>query len=227
MKSIVLLSGGLDSVVCLKKARDETSVELALTFDYGQKAVFREVGCSKEVCRKFRVPHRSVKLDWLKRITKTALVNRKRKIPEPEQGDLDKNPAADTVRDVWVPNRNGVFLNIAASFAEALGCELIIAGFNAEEAATFPDNSPQFVDSVNRSLQQSTLSHPKVISYTQDLSKKEIVELGIMIEAPLELIWSCYRGGKRMCGKCESCLRTKRAFKASGYSGIIKDRFSS
>jgi 7-cyano-7-deazaguanine synthase len=227
MNSIVLLSGGLDSVVCLKQARHETRVELALTFDYGQKAAFREIDCAKQICRKFKVPHQLVELDWLKQITQTALVNRRSKIPEPEQGDLDKNPAADTARDVWVPNRNGVFLNISASFAEALGGELIVAGFNAEEARAFPDNSPQFVDSVNRSLQHSTLSHPQVISYTQDLTKKEIVELGIRIGAPLDLIWSCYHGGKKMCGRCESCVRTKRAFEASGRFDIIKDRFSS
>ncbi|UCD85667.1 MAG: 7-cyano-7-deazaguanine synthase QueC [Deltaproteobacteria bacterium] len=225
MKSIVLLSGGLDSVVCLKKAHDETSVELALTFDYGHRAALREIDCSRKICRRFKVPHRSIRLDWLKQITKTSLVNRKRKIPEPEKGDLDKNPA-DTVRDVWVPNRNGVFLNTAASFAEARGVELIVAGFNAEEAAAFPDNSLQFVESVNRSLQYSTLSHPKVISYTQSLSKKETVELGIGIGAPLDLIWSCYRGGERMCGKCESCVRAKRAFEESGHFDIIEERFS-
>ena len=119
----------------------------------------------------------------------------------------------ETARAVWIPNRNGVFLNIAACFAEALEADLIIAGFNAEEAATFPDNSPPFVRAINRAFAFSTLRRPRVKSYTEKMTKREIVVLGRKLGVPLDLVWSCYRGGAKPCGRCESCARLRRAMR--------------
>lgn len=211
MKSIVLLSGGLDSAVSLKRAWDETQVVLSLTFHYGQKAADREIGAAREMCRRFRVKHQVVPLDWLAAITQTALVSAEKEILRPQ--NLDQ---AESVQAVWVPNRNGILINIAAGFAETLDCDLIVTGFNAEEAAIFPDNRPEFVAAVNASLQLSTLRHPQVISYTQDLTKTEIVRLGREIEAPIDLVWSCYLGGKEQCGRCDPCLRLQRALRDAG-----------
>ncbi|MBI3018562.1 MAG: 7-cyano-7-deazaguanine synthase, partial [Deltaproteobacteria bacterium] len=100
---------------------------------------------------------------------------------------------------------------IAASFAESLRAEVIVVGFNAEEAMTFPDNSSDFVKEMNASLSTSTLNHVQVICYTQSLNKKQIVSLGKELRAPFELMWSCYEGGERMCRQCESCKRFYRA----------------
>ncbi|MCD6506329.1 7-cyano-7-deazaguanine synthase QueC [Candidatus Poribacteria bacterium] len=225
MRSVVLLSGGLDSTVSFRWAYLETELALALTFDYGQRSVRKEVEAAGCICRKHGVEHKVVKLEWLAEITRTALVRRKEELPQllPSQLD-DRDITERSARAVWVPNRNGVFINVAASFAESLECDLIVVGFNAEEMRTFPDNTPQFVKAVNRSLSFSTLTGVRVISPTQDLTKVEIVRMGRKIGAPLEMVWSCYEGGEEHCWRCESCLRLKRALVEAGSWGWFLER---
>lgn len=218
VKSIVLLSGGLDSTVALKKSVDTSDVVLCLTFDYGQRAALKEAKAAAEMSSIYGIKHELIELPWLKEITKTALVCKDEKIPELSADELDGagGKTTESAKSVWVPNRNGVFINIAASFCEALGAELIITGFNIEEAATFPDNSPEFIEAINSSLGYSTLSKVKLLSPTSSLNKEEIVRLAMEINAPLELLWSCYDGGDKMCGSCESCMRLERALEDAG-----------
>ncbi|UCC68708.1 MAG: 7-cyano-7-deazaguanine synthase, partial [Armatimonadota bacterium] len=102
---------------------------------------------------------------------------------------------------------------IGAAFAEGLEADTIVAGFNAEEAATFPDNSAEFVAACNAALRFSTRREVRLLSYTQDLAKAEIVRLGLRIHAPLACIWSCYLGGREHCECCESCARLERALR--------------
>ena len=216
-KAIVLLSAGLDSTVNFKVALDRGGVVVALTFDYRQRAAQREVSCAAAMCRRFGVRHEIVKLPWLGSITGTALVARGKALPRPKPGHLDEPAVARRAAErVWVPNRNGVFLAVGAAYAEALGANQIVAGFNAEEAAAFPDNSPAFMRAYNRSLNLSTLNAVQVVSHTARLRKDKILALGRRIEAPLHLVWACYEGGRRMCGRCESCLRFVRAVEKAG-----------
>ena len=227
-KSLILLSGGLDSVVSCACACEESDVLSALTFDYGQRAVRKEIEAAHECCRVLGVSHRVIPLEWLQDITTTALVDTSQKIPRMRMEDLDRatDETGQHTKTVWVPNRNGLFINIAAAFAESLSASLVVTGFNREEGDTFPDNSLQFVRAVNRSLQLSTLESVQVISFTQHLTKSEIVRLGLKRGAPLRSIYSCYLGENLMCGQCESCVRVKRAFSSTGHWDLIRDRFS-
>ncbi|MFQ6099178.1 MAG: 7-cyano-7-deazaguanine synthase QueC [Armatimonadota bacterium] len=214
MRSVVLLSGGLDSTVALTAARAEGEVRLALTFDYGQQAAKREIAASRAMCQRLGVPHEAVSLPWLAKITQTALVNDSVAVPtltpeELEAAELDA--AAHWAAAVWVPNRNGVFVNVAAAYAESLCCDAIVCGFNREEAATFPDNSAEYVDATNGALRFSTRRSVRIVAPTQDMSKCEIVRWGRQIGAPLDLVWSCYGDGPEQCGQCESCRRLQRA----------------
>ncbi len=224
MKSIVLLSSGLDSTVNFLMALKETKVLLSLTFDYGQKAGEKEVYFSKKICKRYKVPHKIIYLDFLKEINKSGLGGG-RKIPLLSEGDFAKEEILkESARSVWVPNRNGLFLNIAACFAESLDADLIVTGFNREEAQTFPDNSREFLIEANKFFTYSTFKKPKVISYTQDLNKKELVEKGIELGIPFGFIWSCYLGEELMCGKCESCQRLLRATKGTPAHSIVRKR---
>ena len=217
MKSIVLLSGGLDSAVSLAMALKETAVVFCLTFDYGQRSAQKEKASAAALAAHYNVEHRVLKLEFLKDITKTALVMCDKNIPEPDTAELDDDLISKTnAASVWVPNRNGLFVNIAAVFAEATGCNLIVTGFNREEAATFPDNSADFVCAANNALSYSTLNKVKLVSYTQVLDKIEIIKLGLALGLPFQYIWSCYRGGESMCRRCESCRRLDRAVQAAG-----------
>lgn len=212
MKAIVILSGGLDSAVNLAWACREFSVERGITFDYGQRAARRESERSAALCRHYGVPHEVVPLPFLSSWTATALVSKEKPLPKLKSNQLDrKNATSVSAKAVWVPNRNGVFINVAAALAESLGVERLVVGFNREEGATFPDNSPPFVEAANAGLKYSTLNRVEVVCRTLALDKKEIAALGVELGLPFEHIWSCYEGEEKMCGLCESCLRLKRA----------------
>jgi len=225
MKSIALLSSGLDSVVAATVAKDEGKVELAITFDYGQRAALQEIYYASKVCEALGIEHRVIKLPWLKEISSSALTKIEAKVPEPEESELDiKEITEETAKQVWVPNRNGVFINITASFAEALDLDAIVVGFDAEEAATFPDNSRSYVEAVNNALSFSTLNKVRVVAPVIDLTKKEIAALGLERGAPLEWSWSCYYGSETPCMRCESCRRRERAFKSLGVKDPLLER---
>lgn len=212
LKSIVLLSGGLDSLVSLGYAKENYNIQLALTFDYGQRCSEQEIAASKKITEHYSIEHQVIKLPWLTEITNTCLVNRDKKIPELEICQLDeKECTEDSAQKVWVPNRNGVFINIAASFADSMDYKYIIFGANREEAVTFPDNSIDFIKEINKSLEYSTRVQAEVIAPLAAYNKKEIVKIALENYIPLDFVRSCYREEEKHCGTCESCLRLKRA----------------
>ncbi len=216
-KSIILLSGGLDSLVCLGLCRDKYNVELAITFDYGQKSAEKELRASKQLCDYYKLSHKIIKLDWLKEITHTSIVSSD-VLPE---GTDDPEKSA---KAVWVPNRNGLFLNIAASFADSGSYNYIILGANKEEGLTFPDNTYEFANRVTAEFEYSTMVKPKVLVPLINYDKNDIVSLALKESMPLELVQSCYDSTEGHCGKCESCTRLKNALKANGdtyYTSIL------
>jgi 7-cyano-7-deazaguanine synthase len=202
-RAVALVSGGLDSVVSLARAQTEMDVRLVLFADYGQRAAERERAAVLSVATFYGLPFREVDITWLRELS-----------PEGMRSGTQRNtgePELDSLDAVWIPNRNGVLLNVAAAFAENYRCEFVITGFNREEAVEFPDNRAEYVDRVNRGLELSTRGGVRVTSFTQDLEKNEIVALGVELRAPLSVIWSCYEGGDVMCGRCASCRRLKAA----------------
>ena len=216
-KSIILLSGGLDSLTALGACKDEYNIELALTFDYGQKTAESELNSSSKICDYYKIKHKIIKLDWLKEITQTSLV-----------GDKDKKKknlgTEDSAKSVWVPNRNGLFLNIAASFADSYGYDNIIFGANKDEGQTFPDNTEDFRKRISEVFEYSTLKKPKVTAPLIKYSKDDIVKIAIEKQVPLEFVRSCYRSNNKHCGECESCRNLKNALvnnKAYNYINLL------
>lgn len=220
MKSIVLLSGGLDSLVSLGIKRDELKIELALTFDYGQKSLEKEIQASEKICKFYNINHKIIKLDWLKQITTTSLVSS----TDVPTGDELKNNV-ESAKKVWIPNRNGLFLNIAGCYADAQNYDYILIGANREEAQTFPDNSQEFIDSINKEFEKSTLKHPKVVAPLINYDKNDIVKMALAYKVPLELTMSCYQGAEGHCGICESCLRLKHALEYNNAQKYIAELF--
>lgn len=224
-KSIILLSGGLDSLVSLALSKAEYNVELALTFDYGQKSTEREIIASEKICKYYGIKHKIIKLDWLKEITQTALVSEK-EVPLTTKEDLNSDEFVNnSAISVWVPNRNGAFLNIAASFADSYGYDYIIFGANKEEGTTFPDNTQEFIDRINAAFEYSTLKQPKAFAPLINLNKNDIVKSAIEHKVPLELTRSCYSTKEKHCGVCESCVRLKRALEENHCEEIIRVLF--
>jgi 7-cyano-7-deazaguanine synthase len=227
MGAVILLSAGLDSTVAMADFLRTSPGGIALTFDYGQRAAAQELSRAEKLANIYGLEQSRVSLPFLAQLTNTSLVNREAEVPQVDSQDLDKvlQVTLDSAEKVWVPNRNGLFINIAAVFAESLGYEYIIAGFNAEEAVTFPDNSPQFIKATNQALAFSTLNQVKVVSPTQNLNKMEIVQRGKDLGIPWQYLWSCYHGDERMCGGCESCQRMKRALESQGLTDILQELF--
>lgn len=224
---IALLSGGLDSVVSAFAVAREGGRGEAVFFDYGQRAVKREKAAAKAVASRLGLGFRPVPLPFLAQVTRTALVMNDRVIPQIKTEKLDnREEALKSAQQVWVPNRNGLFLNVAAALAEGLGFGRIVVGFNAEEAATFPDNSANFVNKAEEFFRLSTLSFIRVIAPTLGMNKTEIVRYGLKLDVPFDLVWSCYLGGARLCGRCESCLRSIRAYQRAGIWEKVRDRFA-
>lgn len=214
LKTVVLLSGGLDSSANLAIADHFDRPVLALTVDYGQRASAAEIRAARSISEYYGVPHEVLDLRWLGALGGSALTESAIGVPEPEQGLLDDPKAASvTARAVWVPNRNGVLIHAAAAVAESRGAQQVVVGFNKEEAATFPDNSSQFLGTANLSLRYSTAGRVKLACYTDMMVKSEIVQAlrNLPKPFPFDRVWSCYHGGERMCGKCESCQRFVRA----------------
>lgn len=219
-KSIILLSGGLDSLVSLGLSKEKYNIELALTFDYGQKSAEYEINASKKICEYYKITHKVIKLGWLKEITHTALVSDK-EIPE---GDALKN-SVNSMKQVWIPNRNGLFLNIAASFADSENFNYIFIGANKEEGQTFSDNTPEFIEKINAEFEYSTLCKVKVIAPLINYDKTEIVKHALDKQIPLELVRSCYKNTEKHCGKCESCTRLKNALLNNHAGTYLKKLF--
>jgi 7-cyano-7-deazaguanine synthase len=210
-RSVVLLSGGLDSVANLFFTRQWDEPILAITADYGQKAAQKEIQASEKFCELWDVRHEILNLRWL--AGGSALTDSS-SIPSIQMNQLDDRELTQkTAKAVWVPNRNGVLANVAASFAEKLNCSRIVLGFNAEEAATFPDNTEMYLNKLTDAFTLSTSTKVQAFSYTTHWDKKKIVaELKKLApEFPFQNVWSCYRGDETACGLCESCQRFARA----------------
>ncbi len=207
-KSIVLLSAGLDSTVNFYESIQTFNTVLALTFDYGQRAAPNEIATAKKICELYGVHHQVIQLPWLQEVSKSSsLTNSEKEIPTDSVNITSLAASNESAKSVWVSNRNGLFLNIAACFAEQLAADKIIVGFNKEEAATFPDNSADFITAANRALSYSTQNKVQVESFTIAMNKKQIVQHGRSLGADFDLMWPCYFSGETICGQCESCKR--------------------
>ena len=220
-KAISVLSGGLDCTVSTSVFAKDYEIH-AITFDYGQKSFKREAKAAREICEKMNWSHEVIDLPWLSKIS-TSSLNTSDEIPEVSYDDLDDlKKSSESASSVWVPARNMVFTSIAVSYAESIGAEIIIVGWDAEEAATFPDNSKEFLNTFNELIDVGSPDEIKIEAPAIDLNKEEIVKLGFEVGAPMELSYSCYKGGDKHCGVCESCMRRKRAFKNLGIEDLTE-----
>ena len=224
MKSVILLSGGLDSTVNLYEAHVRGNKILALHFQYGQKAQQREHDSVLKLTQKLGVELVEVQLPWFSQISaKSALLDLDKKIPTGDRVQIQSlEQSKKSAKSVWVPNRNGIFLNIGAGFAEARGYDFVIPGFNAEEASTFPDNSEEFLQVLTKSFSLSTSTRVSTLCYTTHLQKADLVRRAMELNVPFQDMWPCYQSLPKWCGECESCQRFKRGLKSLGGKDFLE-----
>jgi 7-cyano-7-deazaguanine synthase len=217
-KAVILLSGGLDSSTTLFYAISQGYDCHCLVFDYGQRhkkeiiqarAVARKAGC-KSVVVKIGLPWKG-----------SALLDRK--ISLARGGALD----ARGIPATYVPARNIIFLSFAASYAEAIGAKTIFIGANAVDYSGYPDCRPEFIRSYQAMLERGLKTSVegksiKVVTPLIHLSKARIVKLAVKLKVPLQLTWSCYNGGSKPCGVCDSCrLRAQGFLQAKTQDDIL------
>jgi 7-cyano-7-deazaguanine synthase len=208
---VALLSGGLDSGVAAAAFAAQPGQALAacLYFDYGQRAARREAEAAARLAHRLTVPLTQITLPWLGHLARRSgsrLVGGSGDLPH---GTAERPGDAASAAAVWVPARNVVFVAIAAAHAEAIGAGWVIAGFNREEAATFPDNSAAFVDACGAVLALGTRNAVRVTCPTLAWDKAQIVAAARGLGFGPADFWSCYEGGVEPCGRCESCLRSR------------------
>lgn len=224
--SIVLLSGGLDSTASFHWAHQESDLVMAITFNYGQRSAEKEIESAKKICRHYDVGHQVIDLPWFASMKSHPLIDPQEVLPSLKPEELDKKSVTKkSAKAVWVPNRNGAFINVAASIAENRLANWLVVGFNKEEAETFPDNSEEFVEVTNRFFRFSTQEAVTLKAPMMAKTKKEIVLWMLAQKIDFSPLWSCYRGDDKMCGVCESCARCKRALKQAGASEWIEKLF--
>ncbi len=215
-KAIVLLSGGLDSLVALDIASKKYEVVLALTFDYGQKSFNEEKKAAKEISKIYNIEQKTIKLPFLAEITNNSLTRE-------EKTDLND------LKSVWVSNRNGLFLNIAACYCESFDIDYIIFGANKEESGKFSDNKPEYVEIATKSFLYSTQKHPQVIAPCCEMDKIDLVNYMIDNNLSFELIKSCYQNinktDKKHCLECMSCKLLYNAIIKSKKPELAKEIF--
>lgn len=214
-KALVLLSGGMDSSINLELAHAIYDVRLAVTFDYGQRSKKQEIKASAALAKHYHLEHLIISLPFFSSFQSSSLLNSDKSIPVKSEISMDDHRISSlSAERVWVPNRNGIFVNIAAGIAEEKNIKHIIVGFNSEEAATFPDNSLDFLNAANQALKFSTKNHVEVTCLTVNMNKSEMANAVKKTNFPWSLIWSCYFDGDKPCGECESCQRQARALKS-------------
>lgn len=221
-RAVVLASGGLDSTVAAAVARRDGYALVFLTIDYRQRHSV-EVQCAKQIAEVLGAERHIVMNVDLRAIGGSALTDT---LPVPK--DRNESERGLDVPNTYVPGRNLIFLSLAAAQAEMLGASVIYFGANVLDYSGYPDCRPEFIKAVEAVLRLGTKAgmtsrHIEIRAPLLQLSKADIIRLGLALNAPLHLTHSCYDPvGLVACGHCDSCLIRRRGFTEAGVVDPIR-----
>ena len=219
MKALVLFSGGIDSTTALALAINKYGKDrvIALSVSYGQKHD-KEIQAAIAVAEYYGVEHLFLDLRKIFTYSNCSLLKQStEKIPEESYAKQISKTNGETPVSTYVPFRNGLFLSSAASIALSKDCEVIYYGARADDSAGFayPDCSPVFNRAMNEAIWEGSGHQLKIEAPFVNVSKAEVVRIGLELNVPYELTWSCYEGGEKPCGKCGTCIDRAAAFQAN------------
>lgn len=219
MKAVVLLSGGLDSTVCMAVAQSMGYELFPISFNYNQRHD-RELKSACSVAEYYKIKKHIVINTNMDAIGGSALTDKELSVPT---GDVNETEIPIT----YVPARNLIFLSYALGYAEVTGADCIFIGVNALDYSGYPDCRPEFINLFQELANYSTKASVqdgreiKIETPLLNLTKKDIVVLGTSLQAPLHLTTSCYQGGESACGQCDSCLLRLKGFMDAGTTDPI------
>ena len=224
-KAICLISGGVDSSVSAFIAKNQGYNINALTINYGQRHK-KEIENAKKIALLLNVKKHIILDIKLSKFGGSSLLNKNIKL---EKNQNLKN-IGKKIPSTYVPARNTVFLAIALAFAEATDADAIFIGATATDYSGYPDCRPEFIKSFQK---LSNIATKKALEGKQikikapllNLTKSQIIKKGLKLKVPFDKTWSCYIGGKKACGRCDSCLLRLKGFKQLGINDPLQYRY--
>lgn len=205
--SLMVLSGGMDSVTMLHEYAQE--IELAVNFSYGSNHNARELECARKHCRDLEIELIEIDLSFIGRYFHSSLLEGADAIPE---GEYD----FDNMKSTVVPFRNGIMLSAAAGLAESHGLDTVMIANHSGDHALYPDCRESFISAMSKAIQEGTYEGIVVKAPYTLLSKADIALRGKRLGVDYTTTYSCYRGGEKHCGRCGTCIERRQALAAAG-----------
>jgi len=222
-RSVVVLSGGLDSTVVAHAACSHSTHVLLVHFHYGCRAQSKETEAVLAVHKWLKehpdnqgksIELQFIELDFLRQLGGNPLTDHTMEVAQGKDGIEYANE--------WVPFRNGLMVSMVIALCDRFGYNRIYTGVNLEEAGAFGDNEEEFYEVMQEAAAIGSKSHPKFLNPLAHSMKHEIVKIAMAEGAPVHLSWSCYHGGEKHCGKCGPCLLRKTAFAMNDIPDVIE-----
>ncbi|HEY9544187.1 7-cyano-7-deazaguanine synthase QueC [Prevotella sp.] len=202
--SIIIVSGGMDSITLLYDKKDE--IALGISFDYGSNHNAKEIPFAKMHCERLGIKHITIPLDFMGKHFKSSLLEGSDSIPEGHY-------AEENMKSTVVPFRNGIMLSIAIGIAESNKLSKVLIANHGGDHTIYPDCRPDFINAIDQAAQTGTFVKVKVVAPYTNISKGEIAMIGKQIGIDYSETWSCYKGTSIHCGKCGTCIERKEALK--------------
>ena len=220
-KAVCLISGGLDSAVTAFLARKQGYEIYALSFRYGQRHA-KELLCAKKISNAIGAKEHIILPVHLEKFGGSSLLqNSSQRIKNHQLKDIGKK-----IPSTYVPARNTIFLSFALAYAETIGADSIFIGVNAVDYSAYPDCRPKYIQAFEKLAQLGTrrgveAQRIRIKAPLLHLSKAQIIQTGTKLHVPFSMTWSCYRGTKKACGHCDSCLLRLKGFQEAGLTDPI------
>lgn len=205
--SLIVLSGGMDSVTLLHDRKDE--IALAVTFDYGSNHAGREIEMAALNCRELGIEHIIIPLSFMRDYFKSSLLSGAEAIPEGHYAD-------ENMLSTVVPFRNGIMLSIAAGLAESRGLSRVMIANHSGDHAIYPDCRAQFIEAMSEAIRLGTYAGLEISAPYTHISKTDIAVIGKRLGVDFARTYSCYKGGEKHCGKCGTCIERREALRDAG-----------
>ena len=205
--SVIIVSGGMDSITLLYDHKDE--IALGISFDYGSNHNAREIPFAKMHCERLGIKHITINLDFMHQYFKSSLLDGADAIPEGHYAD-------DNMKSTVVPFRNGIMLSIAIGIAESNNLDQVFIANHGGDHTIYPDCRPEFIKAIDSAANAGTYNNVKVIAPYTQITKSDIARIGKKLGIDYTETWSCYKGGEIHCGKCGTCVERKEALAEAG-----------
>ena len=205
--SVIIVSGGMDSITLLYDKKDE--IALGISFDYGSNHNAREIPFAKMHCERLGIEHIIIPLDFMHQYFKSSLLQGADAIPEGHYADAN-------MKSTVVPFRNGIMLAIAVGIAESRNLTKVLVANHGGDHTIYPDCRPEFISAIDAAASAGTYVNVKVCAPYTNITKTNIAAIGKRLGIDYAETWSCYKGGEKHCGKCGTCVERKEALKGAG-----------